>query len=402
MKLHNPILLVLGLVCFAFAWHAEAQTMKSATFENVMLQVASGNLQLRAARKQLETAYLQNHSQLALPDPEVEVACLFGHPKSIGRRGDVSVTQTLDWGVLLGQRKQLALTADNAVQAQYRAEVQQVLAEADKAYVSIVFYNKLIRELTMRHQAAQTLLALYEKNFSNGNTNQLELNKVRLNASTTRAELLRAESERTSAIKALQTLCGGTVPEIADTVYPMANEALPPLTELRFMLENTPQRLLAESGVAQSKAAARLARTEGMPQLTVGFQGEYVPNEKYSGLSVGFTLPLWGNSRKRVKSLRTEAAARELDRDNVVQTQSNLLEQQYGEATRLLANATQLNADLQATSNARLLQRSLEEGQISLLDYLLELTFYYSARTAQLEAERDAQLAVAALRAWQY
>lgn len=352
MKLHNPILLVLGLVCFAFAWHAEAQTMKSATFENVMLQVASGNLRLRAARKQLETAYLQNHSQLALPDPE--------------------------------------------------AEVQQVLAEADKAYVSIVFYNKLIRELTMRHQAAQTLLALYEKSFSNGNTNQLELNKVRLNASTGRAELLCAESERISAFKALQTLCGGTVPEIADTVYPMANEALPPLTELRFMLENTPQRLLAESGVAQSKAAARLARTEGMPQLTVGFQGEYVPSEKYSGLSVGFTLPLWGNSRKRVKSLRTEAAARELDRDNVAQTQSNLLEQQYGEATRLLSNAAQLNADLQATSNARLLQRSLEEGQISLLDYLLELTFYYSARSAQLEAERDAQLAVAALRAWQY
>lgn len=402
MKPHNSILFALCLVCFAFALHAEAQTAQSATFESVMQQVATDNLQLRAARKQLEAACLQNHSQLALPDPEVEVACFFGHPKEIGRRGDVSVTQTLDWGVLLGRRKQLALMADEAAQAQYRVEAQQVLTEADKTYVSIVFYNKLTRELTARHRAAQTLLALYEKNFDNGNTNQLELNKVRLNASTARAELLRAESERTTAFKALQTLCGGTLPEIADTVYPMASEALPPLTQMRGLLQNTRQLILAESGVAQSKAAAQVARTEGLPQLTVGFQGEYVPNEKYSGLSVGFTLPLWGNSRKRVKSLRIEAAARELDRDNVIQTQSNLLDQQYGEATRLLANAAQLTTDLQAASNAHLLQRSLEEGQISLLDYLLELTFYYSARTAQLEAERDAQLAVATLRAWLY
>ncbi len=402
MKPHKTIVMVICLACFALAWHAGAQTTKPATFETVMQQVAANNLKLRAARKQLEAACAQNHSQLALPDPEVEFAYLFGSPKGIGQRSDVSVTQTLDWGVLLGHRKQVALTADNAAQAQYRSEMQQVLAEADKAFVTIVFYNKLIHELSARHQAAQTLLALYEKNFENGNTNQIELNKVRLNASTARAELLRAESERTSAIKSLQTLANGTHLEVADTVYPMANESLPPLTQLRDLLSNTPQRLLAESGVAQSKAAARLARTEGMPQLTVGFQGEYVPNEKYSGVSVGLTLPLWGNSRKRVKSLRTEAAARELDRDNVAQTQSNQLDQQYGEATRLLANAAQLSADLQATGNVHLLQRSLEEGQISLLDYLLELTFYYSARTAQLEAERDAQLAVATLRAWQY
>ncbi len=390
------------MTCFALTLPCVAQPTSSSTFDDVIQQVAVHNLQLRAARKQLETACLQNHSSLALPDPEVEVACLFGSPRGIGHRGDVSVTQALDWGVLLGRRKELALTADKVAQAQYRTEVQQVLAQADKDFVTIVYYNKLISELTARHNAAQTLLALYERNFENGNTNQLELNKVRLNASTARAELLRTESERATAVKALQTLAGGSLPEVADTIYPMANEALPPLQELQTMLPNTPQRLLAESGVAQSKAAARLARTDGMPTLTVGFQGEYVPSEKYSGLSLGFTLPLWGNSRKRVKSLRAETAARELDRDNVAQTQSYLLEQQYGEATRLMANASQLTADLAGTSNARLLQRSLEEGQISLLDYLLELTFYYSARTAQLEAERDAQLALASLRAWLY
>ena len=52
------------------------------------------------------------------------------------------------------------------------------------------------------------------------------------------------------------------------------------------------------------------------------------------------------------------------------------------------------------TANAELLDRALAEGQISVMDYLLETSFYYDARTAQLEAERDAQLAAAALRSY--
>ena len=54
---------------------------------------------------------------------------------------------------------------------------------------------------------------------------------------------------------------------------------------------------------------------------------------------------------------------------------------------------------MQQMDNAHLLRRSLDLGQISLLDYLLELSFYYTARTAQLEAEREANLAISDLRA---
>ena len=48
------------------------------------------------------------------------------------------------------------------------------------------------------------------------------------------------------------------------------------------------------------------------------------------------------------------------------------------------------------------MRRSLEAGQLSLLDYLLEQSFYYSARTALLDAERDAQLALSQLRTLMY
>ena len=70
---------------------------------------------------------------------------------------------------------------------------------------------------------------------------------------------------------------------------------------------------------------------------------------------------------------------------------------QYASMTTLQNCVSDLQRDLTGTDNTRLLRRSLEEGHISLLDYLLELSFFYTARTAFREAERDAILAQADL-----
>ena len=81
-----------------------------------------------------------------------------------------------------------------------------------------------------------------------------------------------------------------------------------------------------------------------------------------------------------------------------IQQQAGASQLQLSQTTRrLLQVADELHQGLLATQNTQLLQRALQAGQISLLDYLLECSFYYSARTAWLEAERDAYLAAAEL-----
>ena len=134
----------------------------------------------------------------------------------------------------------------------------------------------------------------------------------------------------------------------------------------------------------------------------MGFQGEYIKDNNYSGPSVGLSIPLWGNSRRKVKAARAEQVARKLDLQAVRQQQQMELEQAYAQAVELRATADRLRSDLNAASSDTLLRRSLEAGQLSLLDYLLEQSFYYSARTALLDAERDAQLALSQLRTLMY
>ena len=242
---------------------------------------------------------------------------------------------------------------------------------------------------------------MYENKYTDGDVNLIELNKVRLNTAVSEAELQRAKADRAAVAQTLQRLNGGAPIAMPDTVYP-ATTALPPLATLKEAMPHTAAMAQAEASLAQSIAAVKLAKVEGMPEFTVGFQGEYIKDNNYSGPSIGLSIPLWGNTRRKMKAARATQVASQLSVADARQQQQSTLDQLYMQATDLNATTQQLKDHLAATTNDVLLRRSLEAGQLSVLNYLLEQSFYYSARTALLEAERDAQLAVSQVRALMY
>jgi cobalt-zinc-cadmium efflux system outer membrane protein len=394
------------------AWGQEADAMKRGEAEavpttsftvwaNEMQTIARNNTTLKAMHAQLQATLLANSADNALPDPEAEVAYMFGSPKGVEPRTNVAVTQSLDWGVLTGRRRKLSKAANTAAMAEYRVAFQKVMSEADAALVQMVYYNRLQTELETRCHEARNIMLMYEKKYTDGDINLIELNKVRLNTAVSEAELQRAKADRAAVAQTLQRLNGGAPIAMPDTVYP-ATTALPPLATLKEAMPHTAAMAQAEASLAQSTAAVKLAKVEGMPEFTVGFQGEYIKDNNYSGPSIGLSIPLWGNTRRKVKAARATQVASQLSLADARQQQLSTLDQLYMQATDLNATTQQLKDHLAATTNDALLRRSLEAGQLSVLNYILEQSFYYSARTALLEAERDAQLAVSQVRALMY
>lgn len=390
-------LIILYMVCAAAPILCAQSVLKSG-WESWMAQIAQNNTTLKALHRQMQASVLANGSNLSLTDPEAEVAYLVGTPKGVPNRTNVSLTQSLDWDVLLGRRSALAKANNQVAYNDYRLAVQQVLAEADEQFTSLVYYNKLCGELSQRQTLAEEIERLYQQKFERGDINQLEVNKVRLNASVCRADWARAHNERQQILANLQRLNGGHAVAFTDTVYPLAGKALPPLVDFQSALAGSLAVQTAQAAVAQSEAEIKVAKAEGLPALTVGFQGEYIKQNNYSGLSLGFSVPIWGNSRKKIRKAEAELAANRLTVDDVIYQERAQVAKLYASAQQLQQAANALQKDMQLMNNDQLLRRSLELGQISLLDYLLELSFYYTARTSQLEAERDAQLAVSALR----
>lgn len=396
----------LVLCAFGFALSAEAQTVEQqpqpVSFKQALAQIVTNNTTLKALQGDFESARLQNSADLCMPDPETEVTYAKGSPKGVPSRTNVSFTQSLDWGVLTGKRRKLAKANDALAHASYHVEAQKVMAEADEALVCLIYSNKLCAELQHRDRQAQELAKLYNRKFEQGDISQVELNKVNLNSAVSHAELQRAQTERMSALQNVRRLNGGVALELTDTVYPYADSPLPPLSEMQAAVVGGANVRAAEQVVAQNKAQAALTRVQGWPTFTVGFQGEYVKDNNYNGLSVGFTVPVWGSTRRQLKSAKSMVATSQLDVEDMKLQQSASLAQKYNAAVSLTESAERLRLQLQSTCNMDLLHRSLDEGQISLPDFLLDSSFYYTARTAQLEAERDAQLALSQLRGMLY
>lgn len=394
---------LLTFVTMCLGLTSQAQSAGSfPVFSQEMRNIASNNTSIKAAHARCLAQSSAGRVDVGLPDPEVEVAYLWGSPETVPGRKNITVSQSLDWGVLLGRQRRLANAALSSAEADYRMTFRDVMGSADETLVSMVYYNRLCKELTQRASHAREVMQMYDKMYERGETSLVELNKVRLNASVSEAELRRAQSERQSQSRQLALLNGGTPVEFADTLYPVSCGSLPPYADMEAALAGSAYMQQAKAAQAMSEAELRLAKADALPQLSVSFEGEYIKSNNYSGVGVGVSLPLWGNNRRRIKAAKASAAATRMEADDTTLRLGSSLLQLYDEARTLGETAVRLESDMSAASNERLLRTSLQQGQISLLDYLLELSFYYTARTAQLEAERDAQLALSRLRAMFY
>ncbi|MCI6295967.1 MAG: TolC family protein [Bacteroidales bacterium] len=391
-RLRRPLLVAAGLLAAA-SLHAQSPALLDT--------IARNNPTLRAALAGRRAAEAANRAETRLPDPEAEVAYLAGSPSGVPNRTNVSLTQELDWGVLTGRRKGLVEAADRTAAARQRGVYREVMADALEQLVLLVHGNRMVAEMEARLALAQQVEGLCLKLYDKGDLTEPEMNKARLNTVVAKADRQRAADERAAVMARLRTLNGGLSFVCNDTVYSLPADDLCRAAETRS-LPRTAAVEGAEAAVAEAEAEVKLARAQQWPSFTVGFQGEYIRQNNYSGLSLGLSLPLWGNKRAEVRRREAELLASRLDLADTQLTAGAQQELLAQKTRRLLQVADELHQGLLATSNSRLLQRSLELGQISLLDFLLETSFYYAARTAWLEAERDAYLSAAAIRSLEF
>ncbi len=358
--------------------------------------IVAHNTALAAARQQVASGQAANRAGLLPADPEVELAYLWGTPGGVSARKDFSVSQELDWGWLTGRRRRMAGLSDTRLEREYGVRLRAVLAEADRAIVTLTYYNRLCRELAGRKAVADEIQALYAGKQRLGDADAVAQNKAALNAAMAAAELQRAESGRAEVLATLRRLNGGRPVAYADTVY--ADGPLPPLADfLQQVRASHPEVAAAGAAIEEGRARVRLEKALALPALTVGFTGEYIGGENHSGVSVGLSLPLWGGGRRRVAQEKAALLGAQLERADALTRLSTDVEERYAAALRLRRTAERLRAGLARADNAALLRKALSAGRLSLLDYLLEMSFCYSARTQLLEAERDAFLARSSL-----
>lgn len=364
--------------------------------QSLLEEIEKNNTQLIALRAQMEVEVAQNRVGNALADPKVGFSYAWGNREGMPDKKAVSVEQDLDWATLTGQRRTATRLKNERAHFTYRLQRQQLLAQADQLLIGLTYDNALCQEMQGRMERAQRLKDLYELKFANGEANQIELNKVKLNYTAAVADYRRATAQQQKTRDELKKMNGNRALTFAQ--HEFAAVTLPAYATLEEeALARAPQIQQAQRAVAEQTKELKIARSEGMPTLSVGYSGEFVGGENYNGLNVGVSIPLWGNSRRKVKMQKASVVASQLDQQDATLQVRATLSQQYEQALQLLQVAAQFKAEITENEDIALLDKALAAGQLSLIDYLNELNFYNEAHEQALETDRDSQLAVSEL-----
>ena len=368
--------------------------MGQSPMESILSSVEDNNTTLKALRLEMEAEKLSNDAEATLADPEFEFAYLWGRPSDIGARQDVSASQTFDYATLSGKKKSLNVGKNEEALQEFRSERMGVLLQAKTCILEIIYYSELCKVLEKRVDMSSRAVEALKVKLVTGECDQLEFNNMVISLSEGKADLLAAYSGWETAALELKRLNGGDL-AYETILLPSDFESW-----AQQVAERSPALAYVRAGVAVSRAEVELSRAESMPSLSLGYSGEFVVGEHFQGISVGVSIPLWSASKKVQRAKAGVAASLEREKDAKEQFYTSL-NQSFSNVRRLLEVSSVYEEALSLAGSEELLQKAFDNGSISSLDYFVGLTNYYNAIRRSLDAQRELQLAYAALTAFE-
>ena len=388
--------IILALSLFFSGTLLFAQQNSEEQIRNALSEIETNNTTLKALKLETDATILDNKSGLNLADPEVGFNYLWGSPSDIGKRKDFSVTQSFDFPTLLGYRSDVARQQNMLAEVEYRRGRIELLLEAQKLIIELISYNSLLDELNIRYGYADKIVEAYQKGFDLGETNVLDLNKAKMEIIKIRNDVKRIDTEREIVSNTLKTLNGGVPVEITatyfdpvmlpqdfDTWYMTAQATSPVLEYVRANLELT-------------KEEVKYNKSLWAPTITAGYMSEDIVGEKFQGITLGVSVPLWSNKNKIKQAKAAVRAAESAEYDAKLQFY-NYIFNVYTRTRSLGEIASDYTTGLTQVDNAALLMKALNAGQISLLDYIMETQLYYELITQKIEAEKEFRISLADL-----
>ena len=133
-----------------------------------------------------------------------------------------------------------------------------------------------------------------------------------------------------------------------------------------------------------------------LPKLQTGYMSEKTILDHFQGITVGVSVPIWEN-KNTVKYAKSQTMAlQSIEADKQLQFYQRL-KTLHKKAIDLQKNLSDYSEKLNYLNNTNLLKMAFDKGQISLIEYMLELGMYYESVNKMLELQLDLQNTVTEL-----
>jgi len=358
-------------------------------YEDVMRQVEANNASLHALRQENMAEQSSMKIDGNLSATEVEFEHVWARDGG-ERKWSIGVSQEFDFpGVYVARRKEMQARRE-ALELKYRAELTDVVVRAWDLLIEIAYCNKAIELEQAIVNDMNGISELLSRAYDNGESTILEVNRSKIELANNMVRLREVKERKNACVIELRSL-GCIISDDKLVTYPLAT--LRTLQEYQSLLENDPLVAYYQQLKRAELLGGKTRKMEMFPGIKVGYIHEYEDGMSFNGFSVGISLPFFSNRGKRalskamqLKSDWSETAAR-VERESAVDVA-------YNKAAMSKELIDVLAPVFYKNNHVELLLKAYKGGQMSVIDYLREITFFRESEWNFLQLEMDYHVAL--------
>lgn len=315
---------------FPFVVFGQLVPKSSGEAEKLSLQDAirlalNNNPELLRAQKEIDAAGGRVLQAGRIPNPELEISwneTPSGFNIGDADERDIGITQQIEFPTKRSKRIDVA-NHDKEIVGMQLARVQiLVTARVKKAYYDLLFRERLVRNLQEQAQLLKDFLELITARLEAGTTGYLDVIRAKVERTRLSNELVEAQREMQAREGELNLLLGQSPEqalELKDSLFysPLGVELD---TLLQRLINQSALLKIAQRFVIRQQSAMDLAKTNYLPDLTVGLfhqrraeQPPFNANQftgtttNSLGIQLGLSMPLW--FWQEPKGIEQEASA---------------------------------------------------------------------------------------------
>lgn len=355
------------------------------------------NKSLSVIRQQAEADAAAIGASNFLPGPEAEFEHLWS--KNSLTKWSLGITQNFDWPGVYGLRRKMQQNALVAGHLGASALKQQLRYEATVLMTRIAYGQRRIETLNKMIADMESFEQHIVEALEHGQATILDRKKVAIEIVNLKIERDTQIGNKTELIADLSALAGSELPCHDSTDW----TALTPMSTLGDLdayiasfNNNALEYQAAKASLTGAELAVREASSSSLPGFGVGYRHEKEESGHYNGFAVTVSLPSWGvNSSQR--AARMQVVSEQFRTDYIATTELARIRTEYDRAVRLRDNLEQLNRQGLDGSYASLLKEALLGGEITMLDYLREVSWFRETSLSMVDLEEQYALVLASL-----
>ena len=374
------------ILSIAIALMALAPNIEANNIDYVLQQIKLNNTQLKALNAEIEAQTADIKSSNNLSDPTIDGAYLFG-VGSIGDKWELGVSQEFDWPGIYSARGKVNKARIEALAQSYAQKQIQIFSEARNICLEIICLNRRIK---FENNILANLDSLYDKSLKGleyGEISILDTNKLKIERLGVTQSIAGNKALLQAKIKQLEGLNGNIPLNDVASLSDYPEQQLHSLDEyLSQMKASDPQLRQISSEIEASNKQVSVTRMQNLPKFSLGYRHVNEIGDHFNGVGVGLSIPVFENRGKN-KAAKAQAIASQLSFDDAISTRTAEITASLQKAVAVRQQLDGYRDALLKCNNIEILDKALYGGQISLINYLLELRYFIEAQNALIDLE---------------